>query len=307
MEKLCRYPRGCSPGKRYCASNLRRWLRRLCGGRRRRSLRRWRNRGERLGRRPPSSSRRPSGRSCGPWRVSSFARTLREAILHGQSQPVKVYFEKRGASSAAWMFILKSTTSATNCAWACAWFQPPMMPKAMRTSPFCAKAGMMVWSGRLCPASALGEVGIESEKAAAIVQREAGARRDDAGAEAGVVALDQRDHVAVAIDDGEIGGVASRAAASPAVDVAIGVIGVDQFGALGRPILWRAASRPAISGRADRRCISRDRCRRVFWLRSSAWSAFGEPKPQSFSPSGNFSMMLSISSAAMPCPLGGIS
>ena len=49
-----------------------------------------------------------------------------------------------------------STTFDTNCACACAWFQPPMIPKPMRSSPFAMKPGMMVCSGRLRGASVLG-------------------------------------------------------------------------------------------------------------------------------------------------------
>ena len=45
---------------------------------------------------------------------------------------------------------------ATNCAWACDWFQPPMMPKPIRTSPFSMNAGMIVCSGRLRGASVFG-------------------------------------------------------------------------------------------------------------------------------------------------------
>ena len=39
--------------------------------------------------------------------------------------------------------------SDTNCAWACAWLNPPMMPKPIFTSPFSMNAGMIVCSGRL--------------------------------------------------------------------------------------------------------------------------------------------------------------
>ena len=49
--------------------------------------------------------------------------------------------------------------SATNWAWACDWFQAPMIPKPMLTPPFCMKPGMIVCSGRLRPASVFGRPG----------------------------------------------------------------------------------------------------------------------------------------------------
>ena len=51
---------------------------------------------------------------------------------------------------------------------------------------------------------------VEREQCAAVVQREAGAGRDDRGAEPFVDALDQRDDVAVAVDDGEVDRVVAR-------------------------------------------------------------------------------------------------
>jgi len=72
----------------------------------------------------------------------------------------------------------------------------------------------------------VGRSGIEGEERAAIVQNETGIGSDDAGAEGVVVALDERDHVAVAIDYGEVGGVVTSGNFSRDY-VAIGVIGID--------------------------------------------------------------------------------
>jgi hypothetical protein len=65
----------------------------------------------------------------------------------------------RGASSASWIFIPKSTMLATN--WACAWgwFPPPMMPNPMCTSPFSMNAGIIEWNGRILGFRALGLAG----------------------------------------------------------------------------------------------------------------------------------------------------
>ena len=45
---------------------------------------------------------------------------------------------------------------ATNCAWAWAWLNAPMIPNPIRVSPFRMNAGMIVCSGRLRGASAFG-------------------------------------------------------------------------------------------------------------------------------------------------------
>ena len=83
----------------------------------------------------------------------------------------------------------------------------------------------MVCSGRLCGASAFGEVGIQREQRAAIVQDEARAFRHDSRAEIRIVALDQRHHVAVAIHDAQIDGVCCRAAACPATTLQFALSG----------------------------------------------------------------------------------
>ena len=75
------------------------------------------------------------------------------------SQPVKVVFVNRPASSASCGVRPKSAMSATNCACACAWFHPPMIPNAMRVPSFSMKPGMIVWSGRLRGASVFGWFG----------------------------------------------------------------------------------------------------------------------------------------------------
>ena len=75
--------------------------------------------------------------------------------------------------------------------------------------PLRMKAGMMVCSGRLRPARALGASGSRLNRPPRLWSAKPVPGGDDAGAEAGIVALDQRDHVAVAIDDGEVGGVAA--------------------------------------------------------------------------------------------------
>ena len=79
------------------------------------------------------------------------------------------------------------------------------------------KAGMIVCSGRLCPASEFGLPGIHIETRAAIVEGEAGARRDHAGAVSRVVALDQRNDIAVLIDRRHVDRLAAVRVRAPAV------------------------------------------------------------------------------------------
>ncbi len=129
-----------------------------------------------------------------------------------------------------------------------------MMPKAMRVSPFCANAGIMVCSGRFLPASALGEDESRLKSAPRFCSSETGAFRDDAGAKCVVIALDQRDHVAVAIHHREIGGVA-RAGQRSGNDIAIGVIGIDEFGAIRRVVLGKQCFDRQILAMRDRRYI----------------------------------------------------
>src|SRR5580658_3152655 len=54
----------------------------------------------------------------------------------------------------------------------------------------------------------IGGIGIKTEKPSAILQRETGPVRHEARAEPGIVALNQRHHVAVAVGDGQISSVA---------------------------------------------------------------------------------------------------
>ena len=114
----------------------------------------------------------------------------------------------RADSSAICTFIPKSTTLATNCACACDWFQPPMMPKPIVRSSFFMNAGMIVCSGRLRPASEFGLPGLQVEARAAIVEREAGAGRHIARSVSRVVALDQRNDIAFLVDRRHVDGLA---------------------------------------------------------------------------------------------------
>ena len=68
---------------------------------------------------------------------------------------------------------------------------------------------MIVWSGRLRGASTLGCPSLEREERPAIVQRKARPGRDDAAAEPLVDALNQRDDIAVLVDCREIDRVAA--------------------------------------------------------------------------------------------------
>ena len=85
-----------------------------------------------------------------------------------------------------------------------------MMPKPMCTSPFSMKAGMMVWYGRLRGGERVRVRGIEFEQPAAILQREAVIVHHHARPEVLVDALNQGCDVAVAIDHGEIDGIAGH-------------------------------------------------------------------------------------------------
>ena len=63
---------------------------------------------------------------------------------------------------------------------------------------------MMVWSGRLPGAMALGWPGVGAEHRAAAVQQHAAFGRQDAAAELVEQRVDEGDRVAVAVDDAEI-------------------------------------------------------------------------------------------------------
>ena len=62
----------------------------------------------------------------------------------------------------------------------------------------------MVCSGRLRPRERVGLIRREREQRAAVVEHEAGAVGNQPGPEAVVIALDERHHVAVAIDDRQV-------------------------------------------------------------------------------------------------------
>ena len=81
---------------------------------------------------------------------------------------------------AAWIFMPWSTTLDTNCACAWAWLNPPMMPNAMRMSPFVMNAGMIVCSGRLRAGEFVRMARLQREQRAAIVEHEARAFDRDA-------------------------------------------------------------------------------------------------------------------------------
>ncbi len=66
-------------------------------------------------------------------------------------------------------------------------------------------------SGRLCPASRFGLLVVEREQRAAVLQHEARSTRNQSGTEAHVVALNQRDDVAVSVDHGHVDRVVSLA------------------------------------------------------------------------------------------------
>ena len=94
----------------------------------------------------------------------------------------------------------------------------------------------MVWRGRLCPSSELGSPECELKTSAAVLEREAESRSDKTGAVSGIVALDERDDVAVFVDGGEIdGGVAMLVELGLYIggnDLAGGLVHVDELRAL---------------------------------------------------------------------------
>ena len=98
----------------------------------------------------------------------------------------------------------------TTCVWPCGCIVPPMTPKMMTGSPsLVTKPGMMVLSGRFDGPTRFGWPGVGDEAGAAIVERDARARHDHAGAEAVIVRLDERDHHAVLVRRREIDGRAA--------------------------------------------------------------------------------------------------
>ena len=97
---------------------------------------------------------------------------------------------------------------------------------------------MIVCSGRLCGAIVFGWSFVEREQPAAVLQHEAGARRHQARAEAAVVALDQRDDVAVLVDRGHVDRVVALRVGDAGqlrrLDLAGGLRLIDQLRAIDR-------------------------------------------------------------------------
>ena len=96
------------------------------------------------------------------------------------------------------------------CVWPCGCIVPPITPNEANGAPsLVMKPGMMVLSGRFRGPTRFGWPACGDEAGAAIVERDAGARHDDARAETVIVRLDQRDHHAVLVRRREIDGRAA--------------------------------------------------------------------------------------------------
>src|SRR4029079_9823957 len=80
----------------------------------------------------------------------------------------------------------------------------------------------------------VGRCWIEGEESTTILKNESHAADSDARAEQGVVALNEGDDVAIAIDGGQVGGIAGRRVSVH--HVAVGFGGIDEFRALTRVI-----------------------------------------------------------------------
>jgi hypothetical protein len=91
---------------------------------------------------------------------------------------------------------------------------------------------MMVWKGRLPARRGWDGRPSAAEQLAAVLEHEAQAVGDQARAHAAEVRLDHRDHHAIGVGDGEIGGVAVRLGASPGWTGVRMRSGPDQPGAL---------------------------------------------------------------------------
>ena len=76
---------------------------------------------------------------------------------------------------------------------------------------------------------------IHAEKPAAIVQSKPGARCNDARSKSLIIALDERHHVSLTIDDTQIRGVVPNRDFTRR-RVAVRLVSIDQFGPLGRPL-----------------------------------------------------------------------
>lgn len=75
--------------------------------------------------------------------------------------------------------------------------------------------------------------GLEVEVRAAVLEREAAALGDDAGAEAGVVAVDEGDAIAVCVGYGEVDGVGVVVGWAAVVEWGEGFVGVEELGSFG--------------------------------------------------------------------------
>ena len=102
-----------------------------------------------------------------------------------------------------------STVDMTTCRWPCGCMWPPITPNGPTgRPPWVRKPGMIVWNGRLPPATTFGCPGIERESGASVLQAEAVAREHDVRTEAHVVGLDQADHHAVGVGRAQVDGAA---------------------------------------------------------------------------------------------------
>src|ERR1700720_2690042 len=166
-----------------------------------------------------------------PLLVNSFRTFCPKRFSIITSQPPNVCLLKRGASSAAWIFILKSTRFATNCACACDCFPPPMIPN----TPFLGERRNNCMQRPLSSHQRIWRSCIHAEEPAAIVQRKPRTRCNDARSKSLVIALDKRHHVSLAVDYTQICRVASnRHFSGPRV--AVRLVCVNKFGPLRRPL-----------------------------------------------------------------------
>src|SRR4029077_7804900 len=87
---------------------------------------------------------------------------------------------------------------------------PAHDPERDARIPLFHEGGNYGVQGPLSGGERIGRGGLEREERTAVVQYEAGAVGDDARSKIRVIALNQRDHVAIAIDGAEIDGAATR-------------------------------------------------------------------------------------------------
>ena len=101
---------------------------------------------------------------------------------------------------------------------------------------FGGEAGDDGLEGALAGGVDVGVAVLEGEELAAVLEHEAEAVGDEAGAHAAEVGLDLRDHHAVFVGDGEVGGVAV-AGGLAGMDGSEDAVGLDELGALLRRTL----------------------------------------------------------------------